>query len=72
MERRPGRRAVAKPELQEVRVKILKMHASLALRQRKAALGGQIEKVLELEIRKQALIPVIAKTGPVPRRWMPQ
>jgi len=69
---KPGRRVVAKPELQEERVKLLKRHATLAHRQRSAALAGNVEKVVELEFKKQDLITQVAATGPVPTRWIPK
>ena len=71
--RKPGRKCVtATKEDREVRTRLLRAHASLAHRQRTAALDGDPPKVMEMEFKKQALIQQIALTGPVPSKWIPK
>jgi len=66
-----GRKPVTlDPDERKARLALLRRHAYLTYRQRDYTRSGDLEKVLEIEIMKQELIPLIERTGPVPKRWV--
>lgn len=56
---------------QKVRLKLLHRRADLTRRLKNAAMAGNLEKVVEVEVLRQELISQIGDYGPVPKRWTP-
>lgn len=65
-----GRKIISdEPGVRAARLALLRRHASLNHRQLQCALRGDVEAVCSIEVDKQALIPLILETGPLPRKW---
>jgi hypothetical protein len=57
------------PEVRACRSRLVRHYAVVVHQIRKAAVAGNINKVLTLEVRRQKIIVAVAAIGPVPKRW---